>query len=782
MEHLTSGAGGESQYILRAHRPVRRQGSENVVAFPISLQRDTRVSHFTPRPAETWLEITPLSEDGTGQTTPQQPYVFYDTNFEPDEPVPVIVCPAIGWRDWPKAKLRFWCKFRLTEPVLRIGLRDATYRTLKNVPEVNGVQVRVETSEFGGVYRVVVAEKHGAESPGASDALRIGFQTDPYFKPIRVRHEFESEAGAATHSFEFQAADRRAIERFEGSQVLVTRASDIKDGALQISSESELEVAVPGDYHSNAGSQPIVGSGDEMFDISVDAPGGISSERNGSIVLHPLPNRVEHFAFNLANLTNLKKYVTVSFIAPDRIPPDDDLRRGEMKPSEADAVLREFGGKELTWPLAVELPASREAVRIKLLPSADQNPPVQSNLLMSNPAALDKLPGINLPYGLIIVVEDVEANRMTLRRVKIEPQSPRLYLAATADVDAAGNVAIRVSATNSAVIPPEGIPVSAKIEGIPAQIEHKLDGLVIGPTYSAVLTGRIAANAPGELKATVDVGAYPRAFIFRIPRGSTGNFEPAKDTLDVRIVSPEPDKVFKASPPALAVVPVKLQVDAPHGAFSGGAHVAIGIDSNRDGRLSDENIKPLRLYDDRQASVAAMSFAPDGTLTLDTRVGDFSLNLNGNASNAPVWVLTQLRLPQLQPVTDLVEIKLDGAPPEVERFRLPGREIEAGKDLEVSIATRDLSRVVKVEATFETVFGPDSQALAPPWAPAQTDNGVRWIAKLKTDGLLPDSRQYVLVRAMDEVGHVTIEPSNEIRVVENSTTQSSSTLDEGPLE
>jgi hypothetical protein len=35
---------------------------------------------------------------------------------------------------------------------------------------------------------------------------------------------------------------------------------------------------------------------------------------------------------------------------------------------------------------------------------------------------------------------------------------------------------------------------------------------------------------------------------------------------------------------------------------------------------------------------------------------------------------------------------------------------------------------------------------------------------------------------MDEVGHVTIEPSNEIRVVENSTTQSSSTLDEGPLE
>jgi Mg-chelatase subunit ChlD len=788
MEHLTSGAGGESQYILRAHRPVRRLGSENVVEFPISLQRDTKASHFTPRPAETWLEITPLGEDGSGQTKPQQAYVFYDTNFEPDEPVPVLVCPAAGWRDWPKAKLRFWCKSRLTEPVLRIGLRDATYRTLKNVPEVNGVQVRVETSESGGVYRVVVAEKHGSESPGVSDALRIGFQTDPYFKPIRVRHQFDSEAGIATHSFEFQAADRAAIERFEGSQVVVTRASDIKDGALQISGESELEVSVPvpGGYrgirggNSTVGSQAIVGSRREMFEISVDAPDGISSERNGSIVLHPLPNRIEHFGFNLSNLTNLKRNVTVGFIAPNRIPPDDVIPRFQMNPSEAGAVLSQFGGKELTWPLTVELPASSEATRIKFTPPADQNPPVQPNLLISNPAEFDKPPRIDLPYGLILVVEDVEASRTTLRRVLIEPQLPRLYLAATADVDAAGNVAIHLSATNSAMIPPEGIPVSAKIEGISAQLEHKLDGIITAPSYSAVLSGRIDANARSELNATVDVGGYPRAFIFRIPRGSTGNIEPAKDTLDVRIVSPEPDKVFKASPPALAVVPVKLLVDAPHGAFSGGgeAHVAVGIDSNRDGRLSDENIQPQRFFADRQVSVTATNFAPDGTLTLDTRVGDISLNVTGNASKAPVWVLGQLLMPQLRPVNDLVEIKLDGAPPEVQRIELPGRQIDAGKDLEISVSTRDFSRVVKVEATFEALAGQPIQ----PWAAAQTDNGVRWIAKLKTESVLPGTRHYVLVRATDSVGHESIERSDGISIVENSTTQSSSTLDEGPLE
>jgi hypothetical protein len=203
---------------------------------------------------------------------------------------------------------------------------------------------------------------------------------------------------------------------------------------------------------------------------------------------------------------------------------------------------------------------------------------------------------------------------------------------------------------------------------------------------------------------------------------------------------------------------VKLQVDAPHGAFSGGgeAYVAVGIDSNRDGRLSEENIQPQRFFADRQVNVAATSFAPNGTLTLDNRIGDFSLNLTGNASTTPVWVLGQLRLQQLQPVGDSVEIKLDGAPPEIERIRLPGREIEAGKDLEVTINVNDLSRVVKVEAAFETSTTGNTEENAASWTPAAPtdDYGKQWFTKLPTKDLHPGTRHFVTVRATDEVGHV----------------------------
>jgi hypothetical protein len=251
--NLVNGAGGsETDLILRAHRPVRQQGAESIVRFPISLQRETRESHFTPRPAETWLEITPLSDNGSGQTDEEQPYVFYDTNFEPDEPVPVVVCPALDWHDWPKARINFWCKYRVTEPILEIGLRDANYRTPQNVPDVNGIQLRVETFESGGAYRVYVAENHGAESPGVDDALRIQFETDPQLKPTRVRHQFDKAKGLATHTFEFRATDREAIESFDGSRIVVTRAADIKDGALQLAADSPLEISVQqaGGFHT----------------------------------------------------------------------------------------------------------------------------------------------------------------------------------------------------------------------------------------------------------------------------------------------------------------------------------------------------------------------------------------------------------------------------------------------------------------------------------------------------------------------------------------------------
>jgi hypothetical protein len=240
---LANGAGGpETNYILRVHRPVRRKES---VEFPVSLQQDTNVSHFTPRPAETWLEVTPLSANGTGESSQFAPYVFYDTNYVKDEPVPVLSWEAIDWPDESKrARIQFWCKLRGTDHLHTIGLRDAAYRDFQKVPQVAGVQLKVETStEPDGTYRVHVVENHGPQSPGI-DALRVQFQTDPRYKPTRVTHQFDRDTGIATHSFYYRSDLREAIERDERSRVVLTRADAIKDGAMQISGDSAIEVDV----------------------------------------------------------------------------------------------------------------------------------------------------------------------------------------------------------------------------------------------------------------------------------------------------------------------------------------------------------------------------------------------------------------------------------------------------------------------------------------------------------------------------------------------------------
>ncbi|HEY3391888.1 MAG TPA: carboxypeptidase-like regulatory domain-containing protein, partial [Lacipirellulaceae bacterium] len=78
---------------------------------------------------------------------------------------------------------------------------------------------------------------------------------------------------------------------------------------------------------------------------------------------------------------------------------------------------------------------------------------------------------------------------------------------------------------------------------------------------------------------------------------------------------------------------------------------------------------------------------------------------------------------------------------------------------------RDLSRVVKVEAAFETSSAGNSEENTTSWTAAQNGDGTQWITKLKTDALLPGTRHFVTVRATDEVGHVEQAISGGVQVV-----------------
>jgi hypothetical protein len=110
---LVTQDGESTDHVVRIHRPTRDPLGH--VTFAVSWQRrDTRADALqgewraTDRPAAVWIEIEPVSsEHGANELS----YVFFDANYEPDQPVPLIHLVA---RDWPesasKARVRVWCQ------------------------------------------------------------------------------------------------------------------------------------------------------------------------------------------------------------------------------------------------------------------------------------------------------------------------------------------------------------------------------------------------------------------------------------------------------------------------------------------------------------------------------------------------------------------------------------------------------------------------------------------------------------------------------------------------
>jgi hypothetical protein len=106
-----------------------------------------------------------------------------------------------------------------------------------NKPQsVAGVELSAKVSSAAERCMVRVEERHGSQSPDIDD-LRVGFETDLHYKPLRVIHVFDAKRGVATHSYYFPSELQENIERPAMARVVLTRGKDIKDGALQLSSD-----------------------------------------------------------------------------------------------------------------------------------------------------------------------------------------------------------------------------------------------------------------------------------------------------------------------------------------------------------------------------------------------------------------------------------------------------------------------------------------------------------------------------------------------------------------
>ncbi|MBW3598110.1 MAG: hypothetical protein KY475_12650, partial [Planctomycetes bacterium] len=229
---------GATEYLLGVHRPIT--GNDGV-AFTVSLQRSDR--GFTPRPAEVWLEVTPVNPD---DQTRAPSYLFYDAPSEPDTPVPVLRRLAPNWpRGYRQGELRFWSKMEKT-PAAAVRLEEVADRPPAAgagyiIPGVAGVTYQVRThrgASPGAPFRVALIERHGVESPGVG-AVKVEMSPAPQ----HALHQFDAENRLVLHTFEFATAeDPSGLSR----EILFTPRADIETGAMHLDDAAIVEITDTG--------------------------------------------------------------------------------------------------------------------------------------------------------------------------------------------------------------------------------------------------------------------------------------------------------------------------------------------------------------------------------------------------------------------------------------------------------------------------------------------------------------------------------------------------------
>ncbi|HEY5311109.1 MAG TPA: hypothetical protein VIK18_01275, partial [Pirellulales bacterium] len=195
------------QVFVGGHVP-ERQGS--AVRFPISVQ-NADAQHFSPRPVEAWVEIRPL---GASRQQRYPEYAFFDLDFEPHRPVPVLSYLAPNWPlKAVKAEIRLWCKFRPTEPdkivnVLQLTRDGAASFRLDALP-TTALTLRVERGKTAqDDDRVTLTEQYPV---GADSLFQLKVLSDP--PPRRSEHVYYSQGALVRHIFSYSPDDQNDLQR-----------------------------------------------------------------------------------------------------------------------------------------------------------------------------------------------------------------------------------------------------------------------------------------------------------------------------------------------------------------------------------------------------------------------------------------------------------------------------------------------------------------------------------------------------------------------------------------
>lgn len=227
-----------AEFYIAAHRPEIRSGGQNgkTVAFPLSIQNgDPR--RFSPRPAEAWVEITPVFAGGQAAGGP---YPICDLSFEPQRPVPVLDCVVPEWPVAAKAaELRVWLKLARTRPALEQTIAEletepGQLRPLR-LPGSANAELGLQTEETPDGCRLTIDEEHPVEQ-AAVEWLRL----ETLAPADEIRRTYNYEGRFARHEFLFRGKTRPQIR---GDKLQIVTRRELQAGAVAV--EKPLRVAIP---------------------------------------------------------------------------------------------------------------------------------------------------------------------------------------------------------------------------------------------------------------------------------------------------------------------------------------------------------------------------------------------------------------------------------------------------------------------------------------------------------------------------------------------------------
>jgi hypothetical protein len=204
------------------------------VSFSVSVQNADEKS-FSPRPKHIWAEITPKF---TSSPEHVPVFHFYDLEFEPDRPVPVLRFRVPQWpAEATEATIRLCFKMEKEDapPNWSSTLEEAVKQSPFPVQGIDGLKLEVQTKKVAKTsdpFEVIVTEFDDAPL----DLFGIRLEMTP--APDEIAHRYIAESRQVRHTFRYQ--DTTSLRDVEPGLHVTTREQILRD-AVQV----ELKVTLP---------------------------------------------------------------------------------------------------------------------------------------------------------------------------------------------------------------------------------------------------------------------------------------------------------------------------------------------------------------------------------------------------------------------------------------------------------------------------------------------------------------------------------------------------------